>query len=130
MDAIEQYTDLEIEVVGLSIVTRTIDSIVNREVLELLDSSDSTEVRFPTAIHQKLFYIIVADFLSERSDPALTREKISCVGLLDKVCSRPLLEVEQSATDLKAAQQLFKDWLSREVVRDIWMPSLNKTEEL
>jgi hypothetical protein len=125
-NAIEQYTDLKLEIIGLSIVSGTIDSIVNQEVLEFVGSNDSTEVRFPTAIHQKFFYIIVTDSFSRNTDTTLTQGRMSCIELLDKVCSQPILEVNQSATDLKVAHWVFKGWLEKKVRRGIWLPSLNQ----
>jgi hypothetical protein len=121
-----KYTDLEFEVIGLVIVLDSIDSMINREVLEFADSVECSEVMFPTIVHQKYFYIILADFLSESTDASLARERISCLGLLDKVINDPHFNENDSVCLLRNASSIFKNWLRNEIVRTIWIAGLNK----
>lgn len=99
--------------------------MVNREVIELIGSGERTETRFLTSTHQKFFYIILVDFLSPNSDVSLTQDRVSCMGLLDKVLKQPLLAAGGSDSQLREAVMLFQAWLQQTVAIKLWAPNLN-----
>ncbi len=94
-------------------------------MLEFLESVKHTETRFPTAPHQKLFYILLTDFLSRNTDTSLMQSDISCMEQLGEVISLPLLEINESTTHLRNAHKVFSEWLQHEIDTNIWASSLD-----
>jgi hypothetical protein len=121
----EDYSDLEFEVIGLKVALDTIDSLVNRQMLDFLGSGKDVEIQFPTEPHQKLFYIILTDFLSRNTDISLMQSDVSCIEQLGKVVNRPLLEADRSAISLRNAHDVFSKWLEHEISTNVWASSLD-----
>lgn len=121
----ENYSDLEFEVIGLKVALDTIDSLVNRQMLDFLDSGKNIEIHFPTEPHQKLFYIILTDFLSRNTDTSLLKDDVSCMEQLGRLVSQPLLVIGESAVNLKNAHDVFSEWLEHEIDTKVWASSLN-----
>lgn len=118
------YTDLEYEIIGLKATIDTIDSMVNREMLQIYGPSDKTEALFPDDIHQKLFYILLSDFLSKNTEHSLMRDRASCMDQLQGVVRNPSFKADSTVMSLSKACKTFSAWLDKEIDTKIWAPSL------
>lgn len=119
------YTDLEYEVIGLKAAIDAIDAMVNRELLNFVGPSDKTVAYFQDDPHQKLFYILLADFLSEKTEASLIRGNVSCMGQLGNIVQNPSLEIDGSCTVLREAHETTTKWLSKKADITIWASSLD-----
>jgi hypothetical protein len=125
MNTSRGYTDLEYEVIGLKVAIDTIDSMVNHQMLQFLGAGSRMETRFPTDSHQKLFYILLTDFLSRKTEASLLPGELSVLEQLGVIVGTPALEKSKSATKLKSAHKVFSEWLAKEVKVEVWASSLN-----
>ena len=80
-----KFSDIEREVVSLWIVSGSLDSMANHALLHLTGADGAKEVYFESPTHQKLFNILLLDFL-EKVDDTLTGKKGSCLEVLDEAC--------------------------------------------
>lgn len=119
----QRYTDTELEVIGLKIAMDSIDSMVNREMLSFGGRNNKTEVYFPDSPHQKLFYILLADFLSQNTEGSLMPGNLSCMESLGIFVSKPLLA--NFSKSLEESYGLFFDWTREEIDTKVWAPSLD-----
>lgn len=119
-----RFTAIEQEIIHLKASTASIGSMVNHNILELSEGKDGAQAIFPTPIHQRLFNILLVDFLS-KSSGELTGEKISSLDALVKVCEEPSFNQRNSVKSLKRAVTSFKKWLGREIGVDVWFPAIN-----
>lgn len=118
-----QYSDLEFEIIGLKVAIDSINAMVNREVLDLVGSPQKTECYFPTAVHQKLFYVLLADFLSRNTDSTLLPGNLSALEQIGTVANRPLLTTH--AIDLLDAYDTLQEWLKTKIEIEVWASALN-----
>lgn len=119
----ETYTDLEFEIIGLKVALDSIDAMANREMLTIVGSTEKTESYFPTAVHQKLFYILLVDFLSKNTDGSLLPDDLSVLEHASKVANRPLLTTH--AKDLLGACDAFQEWLGARKDVTVWASTLD-----
>lgn len=123
----------EKEVIGLCIAWDAIDSLVNRELLDLSHADAHPEgavVRFPTMIHRDLFLVRLLDFSKEVGDSALTGVPGSCLAVLEEACRSQCFDVEGSSTGLVGSTTSLVAWLSANTTLRLWLPSLNIQAEL
>lgn len=125
MNTSRKYTDLEYEIIGLKVAVDTIDSMVNHQMLEFLGTSPAMETRFPNNPHQKLFYILLTDFLSRKTEASLLPGELSVLEQLGVIVSDPAFEKDESAAKLKSAHKALSDWLAKEIIVEVWTSSLN-----
>lgn len=121
--------DIEEEAILLKAVTELVDSMVNRQLFELLGSDPDCNVLFHTNLHQKFFNIVLADFLSKTDKKASVRST-SYLGALKAITDAPHLSSSDSAELLKSSTTAFIDWLNQEVEVDAWMPSIDRQVKL
>lgn len=119
----QQYTGIELEVIGLKIAIDSIDSMVNREMLRFSGRGDKTEVYFPDNPHQKLFYILLSDFLSQNTESSLMPGNLSCMESLSVFVGKPLLA--SSSISFDESYELFSDWMRKEINTKVWTPNLD-----
>lgn len=119
----KQYSDLEFEIIGLKIAIDSINAMANREVLDFAGSSQKTECSFPTAVHQKLFYVLLTDFLSKNTDSTLLPGNLSALEQVGKVANRPLLTAH--AKHLLDAYNNLQEWLKTKIDIKIWTSTLD-----
>ncbi len=117
-------TDIESEVVLLKAVTEIIDSIVNFEMLELTGQDPNTVIVFPSSTHQKLFSVLLVDFLSV-TDRQAPISQTSYLGGLRSIAGRPAFDFRSTIEPLRAATAEFVRWLEEEVEVGIWLPSMS-----
>lgn len=122
--------NIEAEIISLRAIIEMINSMVNKAMIELRGKDPDTELVFHTFIHQKLFYIILVDFLSP-FDSNLVGKKGAAVDLLKSICEEPSFEFENSMAFLKESVTVFSDWINKEIVREkTWFPAINRELDL
>lgn len=119
----DQYSDLEFEIISLKIAIDSIDAMVNRELLRTVGSDKETESHFPTAVHQKLFYILLIDFLSKNTDDTLLPGDLSVLDQVSKVANQPLLSTRSES--LLTACDTLQEWLQAKVDVKVWASALD-----
>lgn len=104
-------TSKEEECVILKTVLDMINGMVNYEMMDFYGTPFS-EARMKSSSHQKLFTILLIDFLSPTKD--ILKKRISYLDHLKNICENPLLS--DKITSLKATVALFERWLSEQIV--------------
>ncbi len=74
---------------------------------------------------QRIFYILLSDFLSE-TDPAAPIEKTTFLSGLLKVSSSFQFSAIDSGKELRASVEVFIKWAEAEKKFEIWMSSIDK----
>ena len=128
------FTDIEQEVIFLKASSETIDSIVNHEMLTLSGGEEAGEALFKSATHQRLFNIILVDFLS-KSAKEVTGKSNSylgalALGALAEICEKPNFNQHDSVKSLKRAVIAFKKWLEHEIKVKVWLSSIELKTKL
>ncbi len=124
------FSDIEREVVVLKAVTELIDSVVNREVLDLLGDAPHSQVTCRTQTHQKYFNIVLVDFLS-LTDKSILPGKKSFLARLRDIADRPHFDTEDSVCGFREATNAFSTWLKDEIqVEKVWLPSIDTETDL
>jgi len=99
--------------------------MVNFEILQLSEGKGGSQAIFRTAVHQRLFNIILVDFLS-KPGREFAGKRNSCLDAVDDVCETPLFNQGNSVKSLRRAVKTFKRWLERGIkVKKVWLPSIN-----
>jgi len=125
-----KFNNTEKEIIFLKAIIELIDSMVNCEMLDLLGQNPDVSIGFKSTIHQKLFNIILLDFLS-CSDKRVLGEQLSYLGALRSICDSPNLNKNNSISNLTNSTNEFVDWLEQEVtVEKIWLPSIDLETDL
>lgn len=101
--------------------------MVNNEMILLQGDNPNSNILFPSRIHQRLFNILLVDFLS-KTDPRKQApiKPTSYLGGLRGVVSNPSFNKDNSVKLLKGSIQEFKDWLEQTVEVDVRFPSIDK----
>jgi len=120
---------IEQEILILKAAKELIDSMVNFELMSLLGNDPNSNILFKSITHQRLFNIILVDFLS-CTDPMGPVKQTSYLGGLREIVNNPYFDENDSVHNLKVATQEFKDWLEQEVEVDVWLPSIDKETKL
>ncbi|MBY0358296.1 MAG: hypothetical protein K2W82_09875 [Candidatus Obscuribacterales bacterium] len=126
------FTPLEQEIIILCAAWDLIHSMVNYDIFCTENIGPNIEVMFNSESHRKLFYIFLADFLSEPNQqpfglpPLSTAEKGSertFLFFLRRICEDGKLNSDTSC--LRKPVDQFFDWLEGEcVARKVWFPSI------
>ncbi len=103
--------------------------MVNHALLILLGDNGAKEVHFETSIHQKLFNILLLDFL-EKTDAKLTGTQDCCLGLLKEACQTASFNEEGSIEFLATPVEALRTWLDGEMTVDTWLPSIGQKLDL
>jgi hypothetical protein len=128
------FTTIEQEIVILKAVWDLIHEMVNYEMFAKLTQTDDVILMFNTRVHQRLFNILLVDFLSQPPPwpfglPAAPREtkksKQNLLFHLGRICDDPRLS-PTGADHIKAPLDKLTDWLEAECcVENVWLPSIN-----
>lgn len=117
------FTKQEHEVIYLKASVDILDSIINRELFELLGNDPHSEIRFCRSTDQKYFYIMLLEFFI-KTDPLMSGKQISCLDLLQKTKEDPNFNVGDSVSHLASATELFASWLNKiAIIEDVWLPN-------
>ncbi len=122
MNAAEQET------IGLCIALEAIDDIVNRSLLDILDSTCPGEatVLFKSRVHQGMFLVRLLDFSKEAgaSASSLTGVEGSCLNVLREACSTRSFDVGASIGGLSQSVTALQAWLDATSSLKMWIPTL------
>ncbi|MBC7542672.1 MAG: hypothetical protein H7338_08075 [Candidatus Sericytochromatia bacterium] len=134
----ETYSHTEQEIVVLMAAWQMIDDMVNYMMFSKVHKTEEAILLFETSIHQRLFNILLVDFLSKPSKvppfclPVADGDAKSdhtILFYLKRICDAPLLNTS-SATLLKPVKA-FSNWLEGEChVRDVYLPAINFNGDL
>lgn len=122
-------TQIEKEIVGLWIACGSLDSLVNHELLTIYGEGETTEVHFETATHQRLFNILLLDFL-ENVDETLMETQGSCLEILVGACRSASFDENGSVKSLKGSVDTLRTWLNAEIIVPTWLPSIDQQIDL
>ena len=124
---------MEQEVVVLKSAWDSIDDMVNYSMFEKLHRTADTELRFKSERHQRLFNVLLVDFLSQprvwpfglSHPPAKApASDLSILFHLKRICSEPQLN-PADISKLNRPLEAFTQWLEGEcLVEDVWLPSI------
>jgi len=123
------YSEIEEEIIFLKSIQEIIDEMINYEVFDLVGQDPHTNIIFKSMTHQKFFNIMLVDFLSP-ADSKIAGKAIEYLGKLKQICENPHFNYKNSISSLKRATQEFSDWLEQKFKEKIWLPSINREEEL
>ena len=108
------------EIIFLKAIQELIDQMINHEMLDITGKDPYSEIRFKSSTHQRLFNIMLVDFLS-KSDKNVVGEKLSYLDAVKKICDIPHFNVDGSIDELSTATQEFTEWLVRDVEVYVWL---------
>ncbi|MBL1255461.1 hypothetical protein [Methylocystis sp. Sn-Cys] len=132
------FNQIEREVIILNAVLELIDEMVNYEMFVKLRRTSDAELRFNTSTHQRLFNIILVDFLSQ---PQIKGQKpipfdlpkphssarpsdYTYLFYIRSICDDPKLS--HDVCHLRAPIDAFADWLDAEcLIEQVWLPSID-----
>src|SRR5262245_10060727 len=97
-----EINELETEVIYLNAVNESFDSMVNFEILQRSEGKGGSQAIFRTAVHQRLFNIILVDFLS-KPGREFAGKRNSCLDAVDDVCENPMSNQGNSVKSLRRA---------------------------
>lgn len=119
----EKLTAVEQEILFLYAAIESIGSMVNYEFIELSQENVEAQAIFKTSIHQKLFNILLVDFLS-KSSQEVTGKSVSLLEGLFQINKTPCLGGKLSCEHLRKAVSAFKRWLETEIKVPCYFPSI------
>jgi hypothetical protein len=133
------FTKTEQEVIVLKAIWELIGETVNYAMFLKLPRADDTQLTFRTAMHQRLFNILLVDFLSQpRNWPfGLTvppkgapESERSVLFHLKRIASDPILN-PNGGHALKLPLEAFLQWLETECfVEKVWLPSIEVESDI
>ena len=127
------FNPMEQEVIVLKLVWDSIDEMVNYEMFRKLASLEDVTLMFKSVTHQRLFNILLVDFLSEPKWPS--ELKISEAGVrasernilfhLKRLCLSPQLSPGNGMSISSPLDALLR-WLETEChIEKVWLPSID-----
>ena len=127
------FTKTEQEVIVLKAIWEQINEMVNYEMFVKLNRTNDVELRFNTMTHQRLFNILLVDFLSEprtwpfglnKPPSRASKSERSQLFHLKQICGDPKLNPVGSDI-LRLPLEAFMRWLEAEFcIDDVWLPSI------
>ena len=106
---VEEFSPIEWELVRLKALTESLDSMLNHSVLNLRGTDPDTEVFFTAPIHQRLFNILLVDFLA-KPNKAIVGFDGSYLEVLVEICRAPSIGDPDSISDLATAADFLNSW--------------------
>lgn len=125
----KQQKLLENEVILLKNIYGHIDEMLNPSVVEIQGNDPRCNVMFHDSNGQKLFYILLHDFLSKIDGRGPTDSTSFLNGLL-KISQNPQFSVKNSEIELMASVEAFIAWVEEEKDIHVRMPSISKSVTL
>lgn len=131
------FSTTEQEIIALKAILEMINDMVNYQMLTNLVGSTDVSLLPTTETHQRLFNILLVDFLSAPrpfpddllSSPARAGE-IGYLANLEVICLNPQLDPSRKDA-LEMPLHKFLNWLNYEcVVPKVWLPSIGKELDL
>ncbi len=132
------YSAIEQEIVALRAAWDMINGMVNFEMFVKQPPPTGSHLMFKTMTHQRMFNVLLGDFLSQPVDGAFgltarnTKDKThrnTYLAYLLDVCNEPRLNSDSAV--LLEPVQTFADWLDSDCVfPDLWLPSISEKLDL
>ncbi len=119
----------ETEVIFLKSALDSINALVNNEMFTVTGNPDDATIMFPSVTHQRLFNVLLVDFLS-RTDKRGPVSSSSFLSALRTVCSNPRFGSAEAVANLKAAVNQFTTWLEERPSIQVWLPSVERNATL
>ncbi len=116
---------IEEEIVFLKAIKEIIDSMVNREILTVQGTDPDSDILFHSGLHQRLFNVLLVDFLSKTEARVLVGQS-TYLGALQAIVANPGFSVDDSVATLRDAVVAFADWLGQKISVDVSLPSIDK----
>jgi len=120
---------IEEEVVLLVAIKELIDSMVNYEMFSLSGTAPDAQVIFKSSLHQRVFNIVLVDFLSE-TDGRAPVKPTKYLDALKSISESPSFDVENSVEVLREATRQFAEWLEQAIDVDVRLGSIDKQASL
>jgi hypothetical protein len=111
-------------------IKELIDSAVNYEMFSLIGSDPDSQILFKSNVHQRLFNIVLVDFLSVTGSKAPLKKRKLYLDALKGIANTPNFNVDNSVDPLSEATRKFAEWLEHRIEVDVWFPSIGKTTKL
>jgi len=126
----DNYTDLEREVIILKAVVDLIDDMVNFEIFERPASTKETILTFKTMSYLRLFNVLLVDMLSAPNyfgfppiPPDASGSARTFLRHLQQISEDPLFN--DTGTSIAEPVKAFANWLDSECfVEGVWLPSI------
>lgn len=119
----------EEESVFLISVVEAIDEMVNKNILVIYRDDPDSETRFQSSTHQRIFNILLVDFLSETDSDAPVNSK-TYLSALRSIAANPCFETDNSADRLRESVNGFTSWLECKIKVPVWIPAIETETEL
>lgn len=117
------------EVILLRAVYDHIDDMVNFSLMDIRSSNNASMVMFKDMNQRRLFFILLADFIS-KTDNRGPIKKTSFLSGISAICDNPQFSVKQSEIELRDSVKSFRQWLLEKKQIEIWMPSIGEDVKL
>jgi hypothetical protein len=126
------FTKTEQEIIVLKAIWELIDGMVNYEMFLQLTRTNDVQLMLKTMTHQRLFNILLVDFLSPPTSPfglaappkGAPKSDRSVLFLLRHICDQPKLN-PSGANILRSPLDVFVNWLEADcLVEKVWLPSI------
>ena len=121
MDSFKGHSPVDNEVILLCSVYDHIDNMVNFSLLDIYGNDPHSGVRFKDFNYEKLFFILLVDFLSKTDRRGPIRSTTFLNGL-SEICNQPQYSVNKSVSELQTTVQNFRSWFNNKFDTEIWMP--------
>jgi hypothetical protein len=121
----DDFSPVEREVIALKAIADMLNALVNHELLILQGPPPKLEVVFKDLVHQRLFGILLADFLTRPKKPRFGLEG-SYLDVLAGICDDPKLLGGGAVGDLAAATQRANEWLDAKINVPAWFPTIER----
>src|SRR5665213_1480893 len=132
------FTKTEQEIIALKAIWELIDEMVNYEMFLKLTGTDDVQLTFNTMTHQRLFNILLVDFLSSPNAPfglpappkGAPKSDRTVLFLLRRICDEPRLN-PGGAHILRSPLGSFVEWLEADcLVEEVWFPSIKVESDI
>ena len=120
-----EFSPIEWEMIALKALTDALDSMLNHSVMTLRGNDPNTEIVFDSSVHQRLFTILLVDFLA-KPEKAIVGFDGSYLELLSGICHSPSAGEPKSIMALATSVEHLSSWLSSKIEVTVWLPSLYK----
>lgn len=129
----EEFTKTEQEVIVLKAIWELIADMVNYEMFAKLAQTAEAELHFKSSTHQRLFNVLLVDFLSPPGKPfglslpssGVPESERNLLFHLKRSCADPKLNPDGGDL-LRKPLDAFLSWLETECkVTGVWLPSIS-----
>jgi hypothetical protein len=121
----DDFSSVEREVIALKAIADMLNALVNHQVLILRGPAPKMEVVFKDQVHQRLFSILLTDFLTKPEEPRFGLEG-SYLDVLAAICGDPKLLGGAAVGDLAAATQPADEWFDAKINVPAWFPTIER----